>query len=193
MNKFKEIKSCLSNQQVVQRYLGLPEKRTSTGLWYKSPFRKERTASFCVSDKGIHDFGDSHHYDIISFVEKYFNTTTTQALDIICNDFGLSFNNPYKNKTVIKILKKKRQEENEIREKVDSWYTEEMQKICNDIQEIRRELAVLKDTTYYESLAILYDKQVKAEIKFELLLDICKDEEKKSKAFLEETKNDRRR
>ena len=79
MNRFREIKSILNPQEVVQKYLGLPEKKTSTGLWYKSPFRKEKTASFCVSNKGIHDFGDSTHYDVISFVQRYFNTTPLKA------------------------------------------------------------------------------------------------------------------
>ena len=53
MNKFKEIKTMLTNKEVVTRYLGTPIKTTSTGIWYKSPFRSERTASFCVSNKGL--------------------------------------------------------------------------------------------------------------------------------------------
>ncbi len=193
MNKFKEIKSYLTNKEVVQRYLGNPEKITSTGIWYKSPFRKERTASFCVSEKGIHDFGDSKHYDVISFVESYFNVMPLQALDILCNDFGLSINNPYKNEHIVKMLKKKREEEKEIKEKTDKWFTEKMQKICDDLQEIRKMINFLSDTTYFETLCILYDQESKLEIFFEQLIEICNDEEKKTSAFLEDLKNDRRR
>ena len=108
MNRFKEIKNILNPQEVVQKYLGLPEKKTGTGLWYKSPFRKEKTASFCVSSKGIHDFGDSTHYDIISFVQKYFDTTPSRALEILCNDFGLyGLGNEYETQEIIRRLKKK--------------------------------------------------------------------------------------
>ena len=39
MNKYQELKNILTNKEVVQRYLGLPEKQNSTGNWYKSPFR----------------------------------------------------------------------------------------------------------------------------------------------------------
>ena len=75
MNKYAEIKTILKNQEVVQRYLGLPEKHNSNGNWYKSPFRNEKTASFCVSDKGIHDFGSSENYVSIIFVLIFFNIT----------------------------------------------------------------------------------------------------------------------
>ena len=95
MNKYQELKNILTNKEVVQRYLGLPEKQNSTGNWYKSPFRKEKTASFCVSDKGIHDFGSSEHFDIISFVQRYFNITSLQALELISKDFGIITGNEY--------------------------------------------------------------------------------------------------
>ena len=39
MHKFKEIKTMLTNKEVVTRYLGTPIKTTSTGIWYKSPCR----------------------------------------------------------------------------------------------------------------------------------------------------------
>ena len=109
MNKFKEIKTMLTNKEVVTRYLGTPIKTTSTGIWYKSPFRSERTASFCVSNKGIHDFGDSTHYDIISFVEKYFNTSPNKALEILCYDFNISIGNEYETKEILANIKRKRE------------------------------------------------------------------------------------
>ena len=84
MNKFKEIKTMLTNKEVVTRYLGTPIKTTSTGIWYKSPFRSERTASFCVSNKGIHDFGTGQHYDVISFVSALFEISYWEATKKIC-------------------------------------------------------------------------------------------------------------
>lgn len=193
MNKFKEIKKYLNNQQVVQRYLGLPEKRTSTGIWYKSPFRSERTASFCVSSKGIHDFGDSTHYDIISFVEKYFNATLDQAIDILCNDFGLSLNNPYESKTVVNILKQKRDEENRAKEIIEIWFNSKFKGISDELKNTRRFIEVLKNTTYFDTLAVLYMRETKQEMLFEDLFDISQDEEQKTKLYLEELENDKRR
>ena len=68
-----------------------------------------------------------------------------------------------------------------------------MQKICDDLQEIRKMINFLSDTTYFETLCILYDQESKLEIFFEQLIEICNDEEKKTSAFLEDLKNDRRR
>ena len=193
MNKFKELKQYLNNQQVVQRYLGLPEKKTSTGIWYKSPFRQERTASFCVSNRGIHDFGDSAHYDIISFVEKYFNVTPNQAVDILCNDFGLSLNNPYRSQTVVNILKQKREEENKAKEIIETWFDNKFKNVSDELKNTRRLIDVLKNTTFFDALAILYMQEVKQEMLFEELFDISQDEEKKTKLYLEDLKNDKRR
>lgn len=193
MNKFKELKQYLNNQQVVQRYLGLPEKKTSTGIWYKSPFRQERTASFCVSNRGIHDFGDSTHYDIISFVEKYFNVTPNQAVDILCNDFGLSLNNPYRSQTVVNILKQKREEENKAKEIIETWFDNKFKNVSDELKNTRRLIDVLKNTTFFDALAILYMQEVKQEMLFEELFDISQDEEKKTKLYLEDLKNDKRR
>lgn len=193
MNKFKELKQYLNNQQVVQRYLGLPEKKTSTGIWYKSPFRQERTASFCVSNRGIHDFGDSTHYDIISFVEKYFNVTPNQAVDILCNDFGLSLNNPYRSQTVVNILKQKREEENKAKEIIETWFDNKFKNVSDELKNTRRLIDVLKNTTFFDALSVLYMQEVKQEMLFEELFDISQDEEKKTKLYLEELKNDKRR
>lgn len=192
MNKFKELKQYLNNQQVVQRYLGLPEKKTSTGIWYKSPFRQERTASFCVSNRGIHDFGDSTHYDIISFVEKYFNVTPNQAVDILCNDFGLSLNNPYRSQTVVNILKQKREEENKAKEIIETWFDNKFKNVSDELKNTRRLIDVLKNTTFFDVLSVLYMQEVKQEMLFEELFDISQDEEKKTKLYLEDLKNDKR-
>ena len=89
MNKFLEVKQVLENRQVVQKYLGTPSKITFKGDWYLSPFREEKTASLYVSEKGIHDFGSSKHYDIIDFVSEYYKVKPLQALKILCNDFGI--------------------------------------------------------------------------------------------------------
>ena len=177
MNKYAEIKTILKNQEVVQRYLGLPEKYNSNGNWYKSPFRNEKTASFCVSDKGIHDFGSSEHYDIISFVAKYFNTDNYNALKILCNDFGLSLLNQHESKKTIQQLKIKRQQEQKRKEKIEKWFNSEMQKLCDDIQENAKIIKIFENSSNFEVLSILYAKQIKLEIDFEIMQS-TKDKEK---------------
>ena len=58
-NIFKEIKKYLSPQQVAKYYLQDKGKRSGNNVFYKSPFRNEKTASFCVNnEKGFHDYGD---------------------------------------------------------------------------------------------------------------------------------------
>ena len=177
MNKFAEIKTLLKGEEVVEHYLGKPEKRTYAGIWYKSPFRKERTPSFCVSQKGIHDFGDSQHYDIISFVAKYFNTDNLNALKILCNDFGLSLLDKQESKETIRQLKIKREQERIRKEKIEKWFNNKMQKLCDEIQENERLIKVFENSTYFETLKVLYDRQAKLEIGFEIMQS-TKDKEK---------------
>ena len=167
MNKFAEIKSLLKGEEVIEHYLGTPYKRTNKGIWYKSPFRQEKTASFYVSEKGIHDFGSSEHYDIISFVVKYFNTDNLQALKILCNDFGLSLMSEKKDKKTIKQIKIKREQERKQKEKQEKKHNEEMQKLCDELIETEKLIQIFENTSHFEILKILYDKQTKLEIKFE--------------------------
>lgn len=184
MNRFREIKSILNPQEVVQKYLGLPEKKTSTGLWYKSPFRKEKTASFCISNKGIHDFGDSTHYDVISFVQKYFNTTPLRALEILCNDFRLcGLGNEYETQEITRRLKKKKEEERLIKQKIEEWYSKEFQRVCDEIIINKKCLKTFEKTANFEVLRILYDEQVKLECYFEVLFDA--DEKTKERLYLD--------
>lgn len=177
MNKYAEIKRVLENKEVVQRYLGLPEKHTSTGNWYKSPFRSEKTASFCVSSKGIHDFGSSEHYDIISFVQRYFNTTTYQALEILCNDFGINLQNEYETDKTIQLLKRKREEERKAKEIVLKWHNNELKRVCDEIQINRRCLDIFEKQSNLEVLQILYKEKIKLEYYFEILVN-AKEQEK---------------
>ncbi len=166
-NCFKEIKELLDNIQVVEKYLGKPYKITKKGLWYKSPFRNEKTASFYVSEKGIHDFGSSEHYDIIDFVSKYFNTDTYNALKILCNDFALSLLNKKEDGKTIKQLKAKREQERKQKELEKKKYNQEMKKLCNELLQIEELIKIFEKTSYFETLKILYDKQSILETIFE--------------------------
>lgn len=185
MNKYQEIKRILKNIEVAERYLGRPEKYNSTGNWYKSPFRSEKTASFCVSEKGIHDFGDSSHYDIISFIAKYFNTTAYEALKILCNDFNIgSLENEYETNEIINRVKQKREEEKIIKHKIKTWYINTLQRICDEIKTNEKLLKIYENKSNFNVLKILYDEQAKLEYSFEILTQA--DEETKEKIYLME-------
>ena len=189
MNKYQEIKKILNNIEVITKYLGQPEKHNSAGIWYKSPFRSEKTASFYVSNKGIHDFGSSEHYDIISFVQRYYNTTPYQALEIICRDFGISIGNEFENKEIIDRLKKKREEEKRAKQLVEDWYNNELLDVCKKIQINKQCLRICIQSPNKEVLDMLFDERTRLEFEFELLLNA--DEQKKINMYLEE-KDDKR-
>lgn len=190
MNKFYELKRMLDNKQVVEHYLGTPSKENSSGLWYKSPFRTEKTASFLVSNKGIHDFGDSEHYDIISFVAKYYNTTQLNAFEILCRDFGINLGNEYENKEILKNIKKKRDEEEKAKRLVKEWYINEMKTLCDELITNDKCINIFKYRPNFKTLSILYDEQTKLECYFEELSKA--NDEDKIKLYLE-AKDDKRR
>lgn len=183
MNEFLEIKRMLQNKQVVEHYLGKPVKTTTTGNWYISPFRKEKTASFCVSDKGIHDFGDSMHYDIISFVAKFYNVKQITALQELKKDFGLDLSNQYQTSATIQLMKKKRQEEQEIKLKIKEWFNTEFAKLCEEENINNKCIKILNKNGNFEGLSYLYDKQVKLACLIEMFINAK--EEDKERIFLE--------
>lgn len=162
----EKVKQALKPTQVARYYLGTPFKEQGNNNWYKSPFRpEERTASFLVTDhKGFHDFGTSEHFDIISFIERFYNTDFKRAILILASDFGIQDDNEMTSE-VKKYLIQKREQEKEIEEKINQWHNKTLQKICDEIIELEKTIPHISG----EALKIAYDKQVKLEIYFELL------------------------
>lgn len=154
---FKLLKESITPLQVAQRYLGKPNRMG----FYISPFRREKTASFKVSnEKGFHDFGDSTHYDIISFTSKYFNCTIKEACDILSRDFGIGMQqeNDY-----TKFLRKQREQEERLKKKIEIWYNELYDYFTSKYKTFRNCYFILLDSKYNESLKnvttqmLLYD------------------------------------
>ena len=160
MNIFSEIKDILKPSDVVTRYLGSPVKVTNNILWYYSPFRlKERTPSFGVNDKkGIHDFGTSEHFDIISFVARYFNTSNIQAINILKTDFNLMLGNEYETKETIRLLKKQKEEQKALEYAINTWY-EGMYSRLTDIYKGWRNTRLALQDKLYSSLSIVYKNE----------------------------------
>lgn len=180
-NKFSEIKSILTCRQVVEKFLGQPDKRTNNGDWYKSPFRNERTASMYVTDsKGIHDFGSSEHYDIISFVEKYLNLTPLEALKTLYNTFGLEFGEQtYEEKKKIKQVMQEREIQNKLKIEAEECYKNNIANVCDKLILNKKLQQIFENTFYFETLKILYDEEVKLELEFESLHNMTEDEKNK--------------
>ena len=160
MNSPEQLKQLLKPTQVVQYYLGTPIKRNKTGDWYKSPFRAERTASFLVSDtKGIHDFGTSEHYDIISFLQELFRIDFKTAINKLHYDFKIDTENRFSRELEV-YISKRRQEEIKIKKEIDKWFNETFIKMCTELKLIQNATPNIQDIGL---LAHLYYREVHLE------------------------------
>ena len=168
MNKVSELKEVLKPSIVVQRYLGQPVRSSRLGLWYRSPFRNERTASFLVNDiKGIHDFGTSKHYDIIDFVSEYFKINFSTAIRVLERDFVLESDNKVSN-DLSKYLIEKNKEQQEIRQAINNWFNQTFNKICNNLILLETEKKYIKKGNV---LKIIYNECFHLEYWFEIFMD----------------------
>lgn len=157
---------------VVQRYLGKPIKRNTLGLWYKSPFRNERTESFLVNDeKGIHDFGTSKHYDVISFTQELFKIDFKTAINKLAGDFGIEPQKPI-SKELEAYLIKKREEEILISKKINTWFYQTYRMLCDTLKENKKMEKHLKGI----SLANIYKQNSSLEILTEYFINATEDE-----------------
>lgn len=173
MNEAEKIKELLTPIQVAKHYLGQPNKSSSLGLWYKSPFRNERTASFLVNDeKGLHDFGTSIHYDIISFVEDYFKVSFNTAIQILSRDFGIELEDNMDSE-LKEYIKRKQDENKQALYILNSWYNKTFGEICDELHIIQNAIPYLKG----EALKIAYMQEVKLEYLSEVFMN-AKDENK---------------
>lgn len=176
MDKFIEVKQVLGNRQVVQKYLGTPSKTTFKGDWYLSPFREEKTASLYVSEKGIHDFGSSKHYDIIDFVSEYYKVKPMQALEILCKDFGITIKEERIDEERLRKIKQEREQKRKLKEKATNFYNEEVQKLCDEIQINQKLMKIFKKSFKYEALVVLYSEEISLELEFEELTNMRNEE-----------------
>lgn len=186
MNNPNEIKQILSPIMVAEYYLGQPVKKTGDRFWYKSPFRREKTASFMVSESAFHDFGDGWHGDIIDFVERYYNTNFVNAMKILSQDFGL----PENKKISMELqdyLKQKREEEVRIQQAIDNWFNETFFKICDELKTWQKVISHLRQE---EALMIAYNEEVRLNILWEIFFNAIGDEDKKIELWKERKQNE---
>ena len=151
--KIEKIKNILSPTIVAQHYLGQPEKNKNNRLWYKSPFRNERTASFMVDDKSFHDFGDGWDGDVIAFIERYYKVNFKMAINVLCRDFNIIDDEEH-SQEFIKYLKKKKDEENQIQGNINRWFDSTYIKLCNELHYTIKVIPYLSG----KALEIMYNK-----------------------------------
>lgn len=172
MNNPKEIKQILTPIMVAQHYLG-QGKQKGNKIWYKSPFRNERTASFMVDNKSFHDFGESWDGDIISFIERYYNIDFLTAMRVLTRDFGLP-ENEKKSKEFEQYIKQKREQEQQMKRNLDNWFNSIFTKICKKLQIIKRQIE-LRQIDFKTA----YDKECRLNILWELFFDAVNNDNKK--------------
>lgn len=171
MNNPQQIKELLKPTIVAQHYLGQPKKITRNKLWYKSPFRNERTASFMVDNTAFHDFGDNWHGDVIDFVERYYSVDFITSMKILTRDFGLPESEKI-SKELEEYLVKKQREEIEIKRKLDSWFNNTFNNLCNELHMWKKAIPHLKG----EALAIAYSMEQKLDYLTELFINATEDD-----------------
>lgn len=145
-NLFKQVKEYLKPEQVAEYYIAEKGKKSGSNTFYKSPFRSEKTASFCVSNlKGFHDFGTGWHGDIISFVSKLYNVTPLDAVKILIKDFSLSIqlNQKIDYKEAQKIKKKHNTNKN-VTEGLEQWYNKTFIKICDEYKKNEKIIEIMQ-------------------------------------------------
>ena len=179
------IKSIVSNRDCCFKYLGVPIRIDKIGNWYLSPFNREKTASFLVSDKGIHDFSSNKHYDIISLVENLYKVDFKSALEILIQDFNIPTDNKPQSLEKIKQIKKERENQRRIKEKVELTYNTDFEKLVRQLHINLKIIEMCKKNNFFETLEILYKDNVMLELQIENILSY----REKKDYFTERSKN----
>lgn len=85
----EDLKSRVDIVEIVKRYAQL--KKSGKNYMCRSPFRNEKTPSFCVSpDKQFwYDFGNSEGGDVISFLERAENMSFLESVEMLADMAGV--------------------------------------------------------------------------------------------------------
>lgn len=136
-NIFKEIKEYLNPQQVAEYYMPEKGKKSGGNVFYKSPFRNEKTASFCVNNtKGFHDYGTGWHGDIINFVAELYNVKPIEAAEMLIKDFALPIQIRQKvNYQEARKYRQKNTANNNVKETLQKWFNDTFIKLCKKNRE----------------------------------------------------------
>lgn len=182
MGIFEVVKDNITPLQVARKYLGEPSKRMGKTLWYYSPLRaKERTPSMAVNDnKGFTDFGTGKNYDVISFIQEYYNCKPKEAVEILARDFGINLD--IYNDKALELLKRQRDEEILIQQTINLWYNKMYNILTYEFKKWRNiRLKAAWDTKAFQIAC-------KEEQRFEYLVDLFMYADEKTKVELYRTR-----
>lgn len=189
-NIFRAIKEYLKPQDVAEYYIRDKGKKSGNNIFYKSPFRNEKTASFCVNNtKGFHDYGTGWHGDIISFLTKLYNLKPIEAAKLLIKDFSLPIEvNSKINYNEIKKYRQKNLFNNELKDSLQKWFNNMFIKLCNEkeandisIKSIKKNLKELSDFNNEDisnSLVYLYNKQNMIEMWLDIFMEATTEKER---------------
>lgn len=172
------LKQVINPIDLAYRTLGNPITRKNEVLWYKSPFRvEERTASFEVSDIGFHDFGTHRHYDIIDFTKRLYSCSFKDAVEILKNMYNLE-DNEYYNDRVKNYIEQQKLARKKYAERVEKWFKDFMSFIFQANEENEYLIKLMKNK--FDTLAVLYDRQIYLGCLCEEIINISSFKEKET-------------
>lgn len=189
-NVFKEIKEYLKPQQVAQYYLSEKAKKSGNNLFYKSPFRNEKTASFCVNnEKGFHDYGSGWHGDIINFVQEMYHISPIDAAKLLIKDFALPIEIKKKN-DYKKVRNQKRDIllNSKVKAGLQDWFKSTFIKLCDAnkinkkcILNVRKSIQSNQDfenNNIVSALQYLHCREIEINLWIEEFINVTTDDEK---------------
>ena len=189
-NIFKEVKEYLNPKQVASYNMAEKGKISGKNIFYKSPFRQEKTASFCVNnEKGFHDYGTGWHGDIINFIQELYHLTPIDATKTLIQDFALPIKiNEKSDYKQVKAQKHKNLLNKKVKDALDNWFNSTFIKLCDAnklnqicIESLSKQIKSFEDFEKEELQAAfqyLYYQQTKINLWIESFIDTKTEDEK---------------
>lgn len=189
-NIFKEVKEYLNPKQVASYYISEKGKISGNNVFYKSPFRQEKTPSFCVNnEKGFHDYGTGWHGDIINFIQELYHLTPIDAAKTLIQDFALPIKiNEKSDYKQVKAQKHKNLLNKKVRDALNNWFNSTFIKLCDAnklnqicIESLSKQIKSIDDFEKEDlqiALQYLYYQQTEINLWIESFIDTKTEDEK---------------
>lgn len=157
MNIYKLLKDNLDARDVAKKYLGNPIKISSDKIWYKSPFRTEKTASFMVSESNMYDFGSATHYSVIDFCKELWGKDIYTTAKALAQDFGINIDNKLSSKE-LKQIKQEQERRKKLQEIKQEWFTQAFSCLSKLYQHTKEKISKSNIDTLDMNTCVLQNK-----------------------------------
>ena len=116
MSWIEVVRSKLTTEQVIERYLGAPNRLKK----FLCPFHNDKSPSLSINPRTgkYRCFSCGAHGDMIDFVQDYFNVTKKEALEILDRDFYLGLKDIQNDSEVVREAIHKREQEKRLQEEL---------------------------------------------------------------------------